>query len=326
MRSEQVQQFKSIFPSALENEPLSRHTTWRIGGPARLYVVVNTSDELVQAVEMAQVQQVPWYVIGGGSNTLASDAGFGGVVIQAANHGIVHDETRHTLEVEAGAVTTLVARKSVEFGLSGFEWGAGLPGTIGGALYGNAGCYGGEMKDVVMTVDVYRIKDGQRMTLLREECRFDYRDSLFKHEPYLLLGCVLQLAPVVDPIASRERVTKILDARKAEQPLGSMTAGCMFKNPEVDQHDIELLKQKGLEPRFGHDSTRYVSAGWLIQFVGLMGQRIGEVEVSGKHANFFLAKSTARAQDVIALMSLVKMKVRDELGIELHEEVQLLGF
>ncbi|MDO8584187.1 MAG: UDP-N-acetylmuramate dehydrogenase [bacterium] len=321
---EAVSAFLSAFPEAKQNEPLAPHTTWRMGGPAKLFLTVSSVDQLLTAIKLADAQKIPWVVMGGGTNVLIPDEGFEGLVLQPGMRGI--EVLPGGLRLEAGALTTLVGRKSVEAGFEGFEWAAGLPGTIGGALYGNAGCYGGEMKDAVVTVDAYRIKDGQRVSLSNVECRFDYRDSLFKHEAYVILGCELKLQPANDTTASRELLNKIFESRQKQQPLGRTSAGCIFKNPKVREEDVKNLLQKGLKPMFGHDSKVHVAAGWLIEQVGMKGYRIGDVEVSDKHANFFLSGPQAKAQDVIALISAVKMKVRDELGIQLEEEVQYLGF
>lgn len=300
MTQEQIAAYKTAIPETKDNEPMAGHTSFRIGGPARLYTVAPSSDALIQAVQTAQEIGIPFYVYGGGSNLLVSDDGYQGVLIQAANRSLTIEG--NVVHAEAGAVTALVARKSVEAGLTGFEWAIGVPGTIGGALYGNAGCYGGEMKDVVKSVEAYRLKDGERVRLSNADCRFGYRESFFKREPHLILSGELELAPSPDPKASKARMEEIIQTRKEKQPLGQSSCGSVFKNPPGE------------------------SAGRLIDKLSLKGTRIGEIEVSAKHGNFFVNQGHARAQDVIALISLIKMKVRDELGIELMEEVQYLGF
>ncbi|MFA6429244.1 MAG: UDP-N-acetylmuramate dehydrogenase [Patescibacteria group bacterium] len=325
MQSIFVDAFRARFPSALENESMSKHTNFRIGGPARLFFVANTADELVQAIQEAQTQNIPWYVMGGGSNLLVADTGFDGVIVQVAFREVaVEGETIH---VDAGAITSAVARQSVEAGLAGFEWAVGVPGTIGGALYGNAGCYGGEMGNAVVSVDAVRVADGVRVTLSREDCQFGYRESLFKHERHVILSCVLKLARATDPAAGKAQIESIMQQRKEKQPLEQSSAGCIFKNYVFqDEKELEILKRHINEIPSGMLAKKSLGAGWLVDQVAMMGKSIGDAEISTKHGNFFLNKGKARAQDLLALISFAKMKVRDELGIELQEEVQLVGF
>lgn len=324
LTAEQVASYTQAIPSATENEPMAKHTSFRVGGPSRLYVVAPSSDAILQAVQAAVRLGIPWHVYGGGSNMLVSDDGYEGVMIQAANRGLTIDGDLVT--AEAGAITALVARKTVEAGLKGFEWAIGVPGTIGGAVFGDAGCYGGEMRDVVESVDAFRFRDGQRVRLTNPECRFGYRTSLFKHEPHLIFGCTIRLAKNADIDASKARMQEIMAMRKEKQPLEASSAGCVFKNFEfTDEKELEILRRELEVPQSMIDK-RQISVGWLVEQAGLMGKSVGDVEVSKKHGNFFINKGKARAQDILALISLVKMKIRDELGIELQEEVQYVGF
>ena len=324
LTSEQIAEYRARVPATTENEPMAKHTSFRVGGAARLYVVAPSPEALLQTVQAAQQLQIPWYVYGGGSNMLVSDDGYEGVMIQAANRGLKIEGTN--VYAEAGVITAMVARQTVEAGLTGFEWAIGVPGTIGGAIYGDAGCYGGEMRDAVQTVDAFRLRDGQRVQLTKEQCGFGYRTSLFKHEPYLIFGCTLTLQPTSDKAASKKRMDDIVAQRKEKQPLESSSAGCVFKNFDfTDEKELELLKRNMEVPQPMIDKKQ-ISVGWLIQQAGLMGEHVGDVEVSNKHGNFFINKGKARAQDILALISIVKMKIRDEHGIELQEEVQYVGF
>ncbi|MEI7512125.1 MAG: UDP-N-acetylmuramate dehydrogenase [Candidatus Uhrbacteria bacterium] len=324
LSSVQVDAYKQIIASATENEPMAKHTSFRVGGPARLYVVAPDVDAFVQAVQAAIQVQIPWYVYGGGSNLLVSDDGFEGVVIQIANRKISIEG--NLITADAGAITAMIARQSVDAGLTGFEWAIGVPGTIGGAIFGDAGCYGGEMRDVIESVDVFRLSDNQRMTLTKEQCGFGYRTSMFKHEPHLVLSCVLRLASSPDVVASKKKMEDIMAMRKEKQPLETSSAGCIFKNFEfTDASELEILRRHLEVPQSMIDKGQ-IPVGWLIDQAGMKGKSLGEVEVSTKHCNFFINKGTAKAQDIIALISLVKMKVRDDLGIELHEEAQYVGF
>jgi len=324
LMQDQVAEYKRAVANVTEREPMSKHTNFRVGGPARLHVVATTPEAIIEAVEAARRMNIPFYVYGGGSNLLVSDEGFEGVIVQAANRGMKIDG--ETITVDAGAITALVARQSVDAGLTGFEWAIGVPGTIGGAVYGDAGCYGGEMRDVVMSMDAYRLADGKRVTLTKEECAFEYRGSLFKHEPHLIFGCTLKLTKTLDIAASKKKMEDIVALRKEKQPLEASSAGCVFKNFEFsDEKELDILKRQ-LEVPPSMIAKKQIPVGWLIDQAGMKGKSIGDVEVSSKHGNFFINKGKARAQDILALISLVKMKVRDDLGIELQEEAQYVGF
>jgi UDP-N-acetylmuramate dehydrogenase len=322
--SQQITTLRSAFPEITEYEPMAKHTSFRVGGSSRLYAVLGDPERIIALVTAAEQASVPWFVYGGGSNLLVADEGYEGLVIQMANRGIKIEGTR--VYAESGLITGLLARKTVEAGLTGFEWAIGVPGTVGGAIYGDAGCYGGEMRDSVASVDAYSLASKQRVRLDRAACEFGYRESIFKRERHLIFSCELELKLSPDPVKSREQMESIMRERKEKQPLDQSSAGCAFKNFEYTQDtDIELLARQ-VEVPPGMRTRKSLGAGWLVDQAGLLGTRVGDVEISQKHGNFMINRGQARAQDVISLISLVKRKVRDDFGIELHEEVQLLGF
>lgn len=325
LTSEQIQTGLSRIPGAVRDEPMHTHTSFKIGGPARLYVVAETPEACVEAIHVAIELGIPWYVYGGGSNMLVADQGYEGLMIQLGFRTIVVEGA--TVTADAGAITALVARKSVEAGLTGFEWAVGVPGTMGGAVYGDAGCFGGEMRDSVVSVDAVEIATGHVLRFTNAECGFGYRESRFKQGGFVILRITLSLKASEDVEASKRRMEEIVQIRREKQPLGSLSAGCVFKNVEFkDASEIEKLQQSVDVIPESMLKARSISAGWLVNQVDLLGKRIGNVEVSTKHGNFFVNLGGARAEDVIALISLVKTHVRDTLGIELHEEVQLVGF
>lgn len=323
LQPEQIQQFQAAFPTVLENESMAAHTYLKIGGPARLYLVASTSDELIHAVEEAKRLSIPWYVIGGGSNLLVSDDGFQGVVIQTADRSFAIDGTE--VSAAPGVFTGLLAKATAEAGLTGFEWGVGVPGMIGGAVYGDAGCFGGEMRDVVSGVEAYAIQQGKKISYTNADCRFGYRDSRFKHEPHIILRVHLALERG-DVAQARAKINEIMGKRKESQPQGAFSAGCLFKNFDYfSESALDILKRHGEIPS-AMLSQKRIAAGWLIDQLGLKGTTVGKAQVSPVHGNFLVNLGGARAQDVLALSSLIKMKVRDELGILLEDEVQYLGF
>lgn len=323
LSDQQIAFMQGALPGVILHEAMSKHTNFRIGGPADLYFIASDSDALLHAVESASYAGIPFYIFGGGSNILVSDDGYHGLMIQAANRAMRIRDNR--VKCESGVITAFAARKTAEAGLSGFEWAVGVPGTIGGAVYGNAGCFGGELKDVVETVDAYRVSDGSRREYPNAACAFGYRDSLFKHETHVILGCTLTLQPG-DTNATMRTLNEINALRKAKQPLAEASAGCMFKNFDFrDELELKALRRNSDIPQSMVEAKR-ISAGWLVDQAGLLGKTMGNIKVSDKHGNFIINTGGGRAQDVIALTSLIKMYIRDEFGIMLEDEVQLVGF
>ncbi len=320
---EKFEVFRIAFPDALENEPMSRHTYLKIGGPARLYLVAPTVKIVLEAMSKARELDIPWHVLGGGSNVLVADEGYTGLVIQCADRRTTIEGNEVT--AATGAFSGLVAKLAADASLAGFEWGIGVPGTIGGATYGNAGCFGGEMKDVVSRVEAYHVAEQKIVMYTNAECDFHYRDSRFKHEPHIILRTTLQLHPG-NQAEIHARMDTIMQGRKTTQPQGTFTAGCLFKNFEyTDESVLAKLASRYEIPQVMREAKR-IPAGWLIDQLGLKGFTMGKAQVSPVHGNFLVNLGGARAEDVIALESYVKMKVRDELGILLEDEVQLLGF
>lgn len=302
-------------------ERLSRHLNFRLGGPASYFLEVKTEEELVQAITLADAQGVPWFVLGGGSNTLASDEGFEGLVIKLALRGYAIQGTQ--VHAQAGMITAALARATAKAGLAGFTWAISLPGTIGGAVRGNAGCFGGEMKDTVREARVLR--SGQIRTLSHRDLAFGYRESAIKHSKDVVLSATLELVPA-DPKELQEQLEKTLGARKSTQPLYAGSAGCLFKNYEVP--DMSTLQRLGqiLDIPTAMIEAHRIGAGWLIEQMGLKGTCVGGARISPEHGNFVLNTDGATAADVKALIDLVKQTAAERFSIQLEEEVQLIGF
>lgn len=306
-----------------ENEPLSRHLNFRLGGPARFFIEVRDLKELSAAHDFANRESLPIFVLGGGSNTLASDEGFIGVVVKIINRDF--KITGNLVEAGAGVISSTVARKTVEAGLSGFEWAISLPGTIGGAVRGNAGCFGGEMKDSVESVVIWQ--DGEVKELPAVDLHFGYRDSAFKHS---LAGAViwsvkLRLASGNRTIGE-QKLAETLARRKSTQPLGASSAGCMFKNFDfTDLAQITTIAEKVKIPQEMLDKKR-LGAGFIIDSLGLKGVCVGEACVSKEHGNFLTNIGSATANQVKQLIDLIKAKVKSSYGLELEEEVKIIGF
>lgn len=324
LTDQQIEKFVADFPSAGRDVSMAGKTFLKIGGPARIFLTAEKNEDLVRAVKVAKQNEIPWYIMGGGSNLLVSDDGFEGVVIQMADRSVSIDGTKAI--AFAGCFTGLLARDLAKRGLVGFEWGVGVPGTIGGAVYGNAGCFGGEMKDAIVSVETYDLTEDAIVTYKKDECGFSYRESRFKREPHIILKTELELN-MGDASASLKKIDEIMAKRKDSQPQGAFSAGCLFKNfTYEDEGALEILRRKieNVPPEML--KNKKLGAGWLIDMLGLKGTQIGKAQISPVHGNFLLNLGGARAQDVLGLSSLVKMRVRDELGIMLEDEVQLLGF
>lgn len=306
-----------------EHEALARHLNIRIGGPAKWFVEARSTQDLIDAVNMAQDFAVEYFILGGGSNTLVADGGFPGLVIKAANRAMRVEGGR--VFVEAGVISSAAARASAEAGLRGFEWAVSLPGTIGGAVRGNAGCFGGEMRDSVESVRVLR--RGTVLVLSNDDLHFAYRHSLLKEidNDDVVLDVVLKLE-VGNRDEALAQIEKNLAGRKATQPLGASSAGCMFKNFEWTDHAQIAQLQKTYDVPQEYIDRRRIPAGWIIEKLGLKGTAVGDAEVSLQHGNFLLNKGHATAEDILKLVTRVKKHISAEVGVVLEEEVVHIGF
>ncbi len=280
-------------------EPMRDHTTFRIGGPARFFVMPKTAEELRDVLTLCRESGMPFYVIGNGSNLLVSDAGYDGVVVQIYRNmsGITANGCR--VRAGAGALLSQIAAKAQESSLTGFEFASGIPGTLGGACVMNAGAYGGEMKDVLARVRVLT-REGSFLTLKKEELELGYRTSVIMEKGYIVLEAELDLEKG-DPAAVKARMEELKDKRVAKQPLEYPSAGSTFKRPE------------------GY------YAGRLIQEAGLRGFSVGGAQVSEKHCGFVINRDHATAADVDELMKQIIARVKENSGVTLEPEVKKLG-
>ena len=299
------------------NEALAKHTTFRIGGRANFFVISDSVAKLIDLLKLLQTEGVNYIVLGGGSNVLVSDDDFEGVVIKIKNQKLEIKD--NVIEVEAGAMTAAIAQEAIKHNLDGFVWGVGVPGTIGGAVRGNAGAMGGQMKDVVDRVHILR--DGETVELANAECGFGYRDSIFKHNSDLILKVYLKLEKKDNPELSKKALAG-LTYRSQTQPK-EHSSGCIFKNAELRMQNAEL---KGNQIPKEFVEKGFIPAGWLVAAAGMKGEREGFAQVSETHGNFIVNNGGATAAEVRALIERVKEKVYDKFGIELEEEIQLINF
>ena len=303
----------------LENESLAKHTSLHIGGAARWYCEARTVDEIKQALAEAKERDIKVAILGGGTNSLFSDAGFDGLVLRPMLSKFEAHEDG-TVRAEAGVLSVYMAKKTAELGLAGFEWAATLPGTIGGAVRGNAGCFGGETKDRLLYVEV--LKGSEVITIDQNRCGFAYRDSIFKSlNDNVILAAAFKLAPA-NRHECEARVAEIIAKRKATQPQGTASAGCMFKNFEFT-HEDEITKLTSvLTIPKDFLARKVIPAGWLIEQAGLKGFTIGGASISEVHGNFLVVTPGAKADHIHQLVASIKSKIRNAYGVQLQEEVQ----
>lgn len=304
-----------------QNVPLSKYTTFRIGGPARFFVEVKSEEELIEALKYAKVNNLEFFILGGGSNLLVSDKGFKGIVIKIMLNScfIIHNSS---IKCGSGVPLARVVNESANHGLQGMEWAAGIPGTVGGAVRGNARAFGKDIGTVVESVSVLDVNDLKFKIFTNEKCKFRYWGSIFKNNPNLIILSAVFELQIGNKEKSRNKVQEIIAKRFAAQPQKS-SPGSFFLNP--------IVKDQKLRKEFEHDcgikcKNEKLPAGWLIDQAGLRGKKTGGAMVSEEHANFIVNTGQATAEDVIMLASIIKQQVRDKFGVELQEEVQYLGF
>lgn len=283
----------------LLDEPMKKHTTFRVGGDADYFVMPRTTVEVKGVVALCQKENLPYYILGNGSNLLVGDKGYRGVIIQIYKEMNEITVEGDRIRVQAGALLSKVGSVALEAGLTGFEFAAGIPGAVGGAVVMNAGAYGGEMKDILASATVLT-QDGEVLKLSNEELELGYRTSVVAKNNYVVLEAEYQLQ-VGDKAAIRARMDELKVQRVTKQPLEYPSAGSTFKRPE------------------GY------FAGKLIQDAGLRGFQVGGAQVSEKHCGFVVNKDNATAADIVELMNQVSEKVFQEFGVTLEPEVKRLG-
>ncbi len=302
----------------IKNELLSRHTSFAIGGPARLFARAHSREDLLESVAYIRKEGMPYYILGGGSNVLVGDKGFDGIVIKNEDRSYSIDDTK--VIAAPGVVLAMLVHKTAGMGLSGLEWAFGVPGTVGGAVRGNAGAFGTETKDVIESVEVVDIRSGEIYMLTPQDLAFTYRRSAcLDHPEWMILQVIYRLSHD-DPSRTMQRLHEYHARKKATQPLGAHCAGSMFKN-----NPIALFRDTSLIPEEYIKKER-VPSGYLIERVGLKGYQLGRVKISEIHANFFINTGGATCEDVLQLVNLAKRKVFEEFGIHLAEEIQYIGF
>lgn len=289
----------ALLPGVREHEPLEPHSWYGIGGRARYFLELPDDAGLPELVARLNADQLPYLVIGAATNTLFAAPELPGLTIKLATRELAI--TDEIVSVSAGCLMPKLAAEAAKAGLAGLEFAAGVPGSVGGSVFGNAGAFGGEIKDQLRSAEVLD-EHGQRHSVRADECGFAYRDSIFKTQRDRWVIVSATFAARKEPAAQvRARLLEVQKHRRETQPVEQRSLGSTFKNPPGD------------------------SAGRLIDAAGLKGMRIGGAEISPKHANFIVNLGGASADDVLALMAEMRKRVFERFGIELEPEVRVIG-
>ena len=312
-----------------ENVPLEKYTKFQIGGPARWLVHAKSADALVSVARFSQENKIPLLLLSGGANVLVSDNGWPGIAMMCEDRRLEINGER--VSAASGVPLGYLARQTAEQGLVGAEFCASIPGAVGGAVYGNAGAFGSEMKDIVEHVEIW---DGEhRRVLNNSQCQFGYRSSSIKaHNQqssplWIVLSARLKLQKGETSVA-QETIRRFLEKKARQQSLEKPSAGCLFKNLVIGvgfwDDPSHAQWKKDVPPEML--VARVISSAWLIDRAELKGFSIGRAQVSAKHGNFVLNMGGATAEDVMMLISIIKQKIRSQFGVQLEEEVALVGF
>ena len=285
--------------NAFADEKMDRHTTFRAGGPAKYLAAPSDENQVLSLIRLCGECDVPYYVVGNGSNLLVSDKGYDGLIILIGSNMASVSVDGEIISAGAGTLLSAIGNRALKESLTGFEFAAGIPGSLGGAIVMNAGAYGGEMAQVVESVTLFSAACG-KVTKRTEEMHFGYRHSILKEENWTVLEVVISLEPG-DRKEIREKMDQLAKQRIEKQPLEYPSAGSTFKRPE------------------GY------FAGKLIQDAGLRGYTVGGAQVSEKHCGFVINKNHATATDIYRLIMDVQEKVKHDTGVMLEPEVILLG-
>ncbi len=314
----------SIESKIKKNILLAPLTTFKIGGPAEYFIEIKTKDELVKAIGWTKENKKEFIILAGGSNVLINDKGISGLVIKISNKDIAARGER--MDCGAGVDLVRVGRLAANNSLSGLEWAVGIPGaTVGGSTRGNAGAFGFAMQDLVETVEIFNIKKEKFVLFSNKDCKFVYRESIFKKDNSLLIWQVILKLNKGYKKEIDELMDKNLKQREQTQPK-LPSAGSAFKNLNITNLREFNANLASMAEEEKIVKSGKVGAGWVINLLGLKGKTIGGAKVSLEHANFIVNTGKATAEDVAMLISFIKQQIRNRLKIQLHEEIQYLGF
>ena len=293
-----------------QNVLLKDYTSFKIGGAAKYFFKAKTKQELIEAIKTAKQNDLPFFILGGGSNLLVNDNGYDGLAIKMENARIdlfdnyesscvIEASENPKIYVEAGALLSSLVVFTIENDLRGMEWASGIPGTVGGAIVGNAGAFGISMNTIIKSVEAIDIESEKTKVFDNQDCEFEYRDSIFKRDKNLIVFSAILEMERGDKEKIKSRI-KEFSRRRTSSNISLPSAGSVFKNPK------------------GH------FAGELIEKCGLKGKKVGDIQISETHCNFFVNLGNGKSSDVLELIKLAKQSVKQKFGIDLQEEIIIL--
>ncbi len=298
-----------------EDVLMSDYTTFRIGGKAKYFTEARDGEELKKAISFAREKELPFFILGNGSNILVSDNGYNGLIVKMTNNRIWQEDD--SVVAEAGLLLSSLGSFCLKNSLTGLEWSTGIPGSLGGAVRGNAGAFESSMADLVLSVDFFNSRSGELSTLDNRACRFSYRESVFKKDNSLIILSVKLKKKLGDRDLIEAKMRDNLNYRREKHPQ-EPSAGSIFKGVKL----TDRIKDRWPE---AIQFKELIPAAFLIDKVGLKGEKIGGAMTSTVHPNFIINVGRAKAEDVVRLIKRVKEKVREEVGVTLEEEICYLG-
>ncbi len=304
-----------------ENIPLAQFTTFQIGGPARYFVDVATESDVRSTIQWAKERGERFLVLAGGSNVLIPDEGLNALIMHITEGTSRFDLDGGTLEADFGCNLLGLIRTAAEKGLGGWEKLAGIPGSVGGAVRGNAGAFGPEIKDFVVSVRALHADTGEVKEFANAECDFSYRHSYFKDHPEWIITSVQISLSQTDVVKSKQSIDETIQEREKRHLQNVQAAGSFFMNPVAPENIVAMFEgEKGVKSR-----EQRVPAGWLIEKAGMKGAKVGGAIASIQHPNYIVNTGGASAREVLELAQMIKREVKNQFGIELKEEAAILA-
>jgi UDP-N-acetylmuramate dehydrogenase len=335
MKNNIFEKLKIKLPDIKENVLLKNYTTYKIGGPAKYFFIAKTKDDLIKAAELAKKLRLPVFILGGGSNVLISEKGVNGLVIKINILDIKFQGDEAI--IGAGANLTKLAYLSADRGLSGLEWSAGIPGTVGGAICGSAQAFGTKISQMVKTVESVNLKTLKFKNFTEKQCQFSLKNSIFKKNKDLVIVSATLEFKKGDISQIKNQIKEFLEYRRNKHPVEFPSAGSTFINPEINLDTKVFSKTSGGVEKITKLYKKYpelegfikkgvIPAGYLIAKSGLAGKKIGNAQISEKHSNFIINLGGAKADCVTSLINLAQKRVKKIFNINLEPEVQFVGF
>ncbi|MFA7385879.1 MAG: UDP-N-acetylmuramate dehydrogenase [Candidatus Paceibacterota bacterium] len=303
-----------------KNISIKRYTTFKIGGKAKYFIKLRKKEKIKETVQEIKEKKLPFLIIGGGSNILADDKGYSGVILKIDNRELQVKDSK--IFIGAGAPLSLAVGASLKNSLTGLEWASGIPGTVGGAIYGNAAAFGFSVKDCLESVDVFNIKKEKLETVSVSKCQYGNKESLFKKNKDLIIVSAVFKLKKGRKEEIEKKMKELISKRKKSHPNTLPSAGCIFKNYEGKILDKKIIEKFPELEKF--NKWGMIPVSYLIEKSNLKGKKVGGVKVSNKHANFIVNTDKGKKKDVLELIKIIKKEVKKIFGIKIEEEVQKL--